>query len=107
VKGLVSFRLPRKIYDFVKKIAITVTEAARNFAGCINRARYQDVTFVLLKNGTPVAHIVPNNNEKICTGRDLAAILSTARLTDRESKAWRRDLQASRKTLKDPKDKWK
>jgi antitoxin (DNA-binding transcriptional repressor) of toxin-antitoxin stability system len=90
----------------VKKIAITVTEAARNFADCINRARYQDVTFVLLKNGTAVAHIVPSN-EKICTGRDLAAILSTARLTDRESKAWRRDLQASRKTLKEPKDKWK
>jgi antitoxin (DNA-binding transcriptional repressor) of toxin-antitoxin stability system len=90
----------------VKRIAITVTEAARNFADCINRARYQDVTFVLLKNGTAVAQIVPNN-EKICTGRELDAILSTARLTDRESKAWRRDLQASRKTLKDPKDKWK
>jgi antitoxin (DNA-binding transcriptional repressor) of toxin-antitoxin stability system len=90
----------------VKKIAITVTEAARNFAECINRARYQDVTFVLLKNGTAVAQIVPNR-EKVCTGRDLAAILSTAQLTDREFKAWRRDLQASRKTLKDPKDKWK
>jgi antitoxin (DNA-binding transcriptional repressor) of toxin-antitoxin stability system len=90
----------------VKRIAITVTEAARNFAECINRARYQDVTFVLLKNGAAVAQIVPNK-EKVCTGRDLAAILSTARLTDRESKAWRRDLQASRKTLKDPKDKWK
>ena len=90
----------------MKRIAITVTEAARNFAECINRARYQDVTFVLLKNGAAVAQIVPNN-EKVCTGRDLAAVLSTARLTDRESKAWHRDLQASRKTLKDPKDKWK
>jgi antitoxin (DNA-binding transcriptional repressor) of toxin-antitoxin stability system len=90
----------------MKRIAITVTEAARNFAECINRARYQDVTFVLLKNGAAVAQIVPNS-EKVCTGRDLAAILSAARLTDRESKAWRRDLQASRKTLKDPKDKWK
>jgi antitoxin (DNA-binding transcriptional repressor) of toxin-antitoxin stability system len=90
----------------VKRITITVTEAARNFAECINRARYQDVTFVLLKNGAAVAQIVPNK-EKVCTGRDLAEILSTARLTDRESKAWRRDLQASRKTLKDPKDKWK
>jgi antitoxin (DNA-binding transcriptional repressor) of toxin-antitoxin stability system len=90
----------------MKRIAITVTEAARNFAECINRARYQDVTFVLLKNGAAVAQIVPNK-EKVCTGRDLAAILSTARLTDRESKAWRRDLQSSRKNLKDPKDKWK
>jgi len=90
----------------MKRIAITVTGAARNFADCINRARYKDVTFVLLKNGAPVAQLVPNK-EKVCTGIDLAAILSTARLADRESKAWRGDLQASRKTLKDAKDKWK
>jgi antitoxin (DNA-binding transcriptional repressor) of toxin-antitoxin stability system len=51
-------------------------------------------------NGSPVAQLVPNK-EKVCTGSDLAAILSTARLTDKESKAWRRDLKASRKTLKD------
>jgi antitoxin (DNA-binding transcriptional repressor) of toxin-antitoxin stability system len=88
------------------RIAITVTEAARNFSECINRARYQNVTFVLLKNGAPVAQLVPNP-EKVCTGSDLAAILSTARLTFKESEAWRRDLQASRKTLKGPKDKWK
>jgi antitoxin (DNA-binding transcriptional repressor) of toxin-antitoxin stability system len=84
----------------MKSMAITVTEAARNFADCINRASNQDVTFVLLKNGSPVAQLVPNK-EKVCTGSDLAAILSTARLTDRESKAWRRDLQASRKALKE------
>jgi antitoxin (DNA-binding transcriptional repressor) of toxin-antitoxin stability system len=87
------------------RISITVTEAARNFSECINRARYQNLTFVLLKNGAPVAQLVPNP-EKVCTGSDLAAILGTARLTDKESKAWRRDLQTSRKTLKDPKDKW-
>ena len=66
----------------MRRIAITVTEAARNFADCINRARYQDVTFVLLRNGTPVAQLVPNK-EKVCSGRDLAAVLSTVRLTDR------------------------
>jgi hypothetical protein len=31
----------------MKKISISVTEAARNFAGCINRVQHQDVTFVL------------------------------------------------------------
>lgn len=90
----------------MRRIAITVTEAARNFAECINRARYQDVHFVLHKNGVPVAHLVPSQ-EKVCTGRDLAAILETTRLTESEASAWRRDLQASRETLKDPKDKWK
>jgi antitoxin (DNA-binding transcriptional repressor) of toxin-antitoxin stability system len=83
----------------MKRLAITVTETARNFADCINRARDQGVTFVLFKNGIAVAQIVASN-EKICTGQDLAAILNTARLTNRESKAWRRDLQASRKTLR-------
>ena len=90
----------------MRSIAITVTKAARSFADCINRVHYQDVTFVLLKNGTPVAQLVPNK-EKVCSGRDLAAILNTTRLSDSESKAWRRELQASRKTLKGPKDKWK
>lgn len=61
---------------------------------------------MLHKNGVPVAHLVPSQ-EKVCTGRDLAAILNTTRLPEREANAWRRDLQASRETLKDPKDKWK
>jgi antitoxin (DNA-binding transcriptional repressor) of toxin-antitoxin stability system len=90
----------------MRSIAITVTKAARSFADCINRVHYQDVTFVLLKNGSPVAQLVPSK-EKICSGRDLAAVLNTVRLSDSEAKAWRGDLQASRKTLKGPKDKWK
>ena len=90
----------------MRSIAITVTKAARSFADCINRVHYQGLTFVLLKNGTPVAQLVPNK-EKVCSGRYLAAILNTVRLSNSESKAWRRDLQASRKTLKEPKDKWR
>src|SRR6266850_4394170 len=41
------------IIRFMKKTSITVTEASRNFADCVNRAHYQNVTFVLLKNGEP------------------------------------------------------
>ena len=40
-------------------VSISVTEASRNFADCINRARYQDTTFILHKNGVVVARIVP------------------------------------------------
>jgi antitoxin (DNA-binding transcriptional repressor) of toxin-antitoxin stability system len=90
----------------MRSIAITVTKAARSFADCINRVHYQGVSFVLLKNGTPVAQLAPNK-QKVCSGRDLAAILSTTRLSDSESKAWRGDLEDARKTLKGPKDKWK
>jgi prevent-host-death family protein len=38
---------------------MSVTEASRNFADCINRVRYQGVTFILHRNGVPVARIVP------------------------------------------------
>lgn len=90
----------------MKKVPISVTEAARNFADCVNRAHYQNVTFVLFKNGVPVAQLAPSV-DKVCTGRDLAMLLGKTNLTDSESKAWRRDLAASRKALKIPEDKWR
>ena len=37
----------------MREVTISVTDAARNFAGYVNRAHYQNVTFVLLKNGSP------------------------------------------------------
>ena len=89
----------------MRKTTITVTEAARNFADCVNRAHYQNVTFVLLKNGSPVARLVPDG-EKVCTGRDLAQVLGEVELSSDEAKAWRGDVQTARKTLKPPADKW-
>ena len=43
----------------MRELVISVTQAARRFADCINRVRYQDTSFVLHKNGVPVARIVP------------------------------------------------
>ena len=85
---------------------ISVTEAARNFADCLNRSHYQNVTFVLLKNGAPFARLVPDN-ERVCLGRDLAAMLAETELSTDEARAWRRDLRAARKTAKPPTDKWR
>jgi antitoxin (DNA-binding transcriptional repressor) of toxin-antitoxin stability system len=85
----------------MRKITISVTEAARNFAECVNRAHYQNTTFVLLKNGSLVARLVPNR-EKICTGRVLAEVLSKVKLTKAEAKAWHSDLQKAREFLKTP-----
>jgi antitoxin (DNA-binding transcriptional repressor) of toxin-antitoxin stability system len=90
----------------MKKTRITVTEAARNFADCVNRVHYQGVTFVLLKNGEPFARLGPDD-ERVCTGRDLAEALAKAELPAVEAKAWRRDLRAARKRLKAPVDKWR
>src|SRR6266576_5990559 len=79
----------------MKKTSITVTEASRNFADCVNRAHYQNVTIVLLKNGEPVARLIPDN-EKVCVGRDLAEALAKTDLPENEARAWHRELEAAR-----------
>lgn len=84
---------------------ISVTEAARNFADCVNRAHYQRQSFVLLKNGVPVARLVPVA-ESVCRGSDLAAALAGIELSPADARAWQRDLKAARKKLKVPRDKW-
>jgi antitoxin (DNA-binding transcriptional repressor) of toxin-antitoxin stability system len=90
----------------MKEETLSVTEAARNFAECVNRAHYQNVTFVLLKNGSPVARLAPAD-PKICRGRDLAEVLSRTALPVEDARAWHRDLQKARKILKAPGDKWR
>jgi antitoxin (DNA-binding transcriptional repressor) of toxin-antitoxin stability system len=90
----------------VKLTTISVTDAARNFADCLNRAHYQNVTFVLLKNGAPYARLVPDG-QKVCTGRELTQALSTSDLPKNEALAWRRDVIESRKNLKAPKNRWR
>lgn len=90
----------------MKETMITVTDAARNFADCVSRAHYQNTTFVLLKNGKPFARIGPDN-EKRCTGRDLADALARAELPVGAARAWHRELRAARKNLKAPADKWR
>jgi antitoxin (DNA-binding transcriptional repressor) of toxin-antitoxin stability system len=89
----------------MKKTRISVTKAARNFADCVNRAHYQGLSFVLVKNDKAVAQLVPDN-EKACFGRDAAKALAKVKLSPAEAKAWRRDLKAARKILKPPTDKW-
>jgi antitoxin (DNA-binding transcriptional repressor) of toxin-antitoxin stability system len=90
----------------MKKTSISVTEAARNFADCVNRVHYQNVTFVLLKNGSPVARLVPER-KKSGSVRKLAAALREFELSPEEAKAWNRDLRAARRILKPPVDKWR
>lgn len=82
----------------MKKRSISVTEAARNFADCVNRVHYQNMTFVLLKNGEPFARLVPGN-DKVCLGRNLAKALARTELPESEARAWRRDLRTARKSV--------
>ena len=85
---------------------ISVTEAARNFAECVNQVRYQNDSFVLIKNGRRFARLVPDA-EKVCTGRDLAGVVGRFRLSESESRAWQKDLAKARKSLKPAADKWR
>lgn len=85
----------------MRKTTISVTDAARHFADCVNRAHYQNVTFILLKNGSPVARLVPDR-EKVCAGRDLAAALAKTDLTEDEAAAWYRDLDTMTSSLRLP-----
>lgn len=101
-----SIKSDNRIIRYMKKTSITATEASRNFADCVNRAHYQNMTFVLLQNGEPVARLVPDN-EKVCVGRDLAEALVKADLPEDEARAWHRDLEAARESLKAPADKWR
>lgn len=89
----------------MKKTTITVTEAARNFADCVNRVHYQNQSFILVKNGKPMARLIPDV-EKICTGRDLAEALERVELAPAEARQWYKDLAKGRKALKTPEDKW-
>jgi antitoxin (DNA-binding transcriptional repressor) of toxin-antitoxin stability system len=90
----------------MKKKAISVTEAARNFADCVNRVHYQNVTYVLLRNGVPFARLSPEP-DKVCSGPALAEALAEVELPEAEARAWRRDLRSARRKLKAPRDKWR
>ncbi|MGA9673629.1 MAG: hypothetical protein WBQ94_30840 [Terracidiphilus sp.] len=93
----------------MKEKTISVTEASRNFADCINRAHYQDMTYVLHKNGVPVARISPEVR-KLSAGRELAGALREAlkdvHLSEREATAWLHDLEEARRISPPLVHKW-
>ena len=79
--------------------AISVTEASRNFADCVNRARYQGASFLLLKAGEPVARIVPAQSRPT-RGAELAYALRDAlaavHVGEKEATSWLHDLEQAR-----------
>jgi len=64
-----------------------VTQAARRFADCVNRVRYQGTSFVLQKNGVPVARIVPVESTSGADLERLAVALREARKEALEDEA--------------------
>jgi antitoxin (DNA-binding transcriptional repressor) of toxin-antitoxin stability system len=80
-------------------VQISVTEASRNFSDCVNRARYQGTSFVLLKGGSPVARIEPAEAQPK-RGRELAAAFAKAvedvHVGEEEATSWLHDLEQAR-----------
>ena len=83
-------------------VPISVTEASRNFSDCVNRARYQGTSFVLLKGGSPVARIEPAEAQPK-RGRELAAAFVKAvedlHVGEEEATAWLHDLEQARGSM--------
>ena len=94
----------------MQTVSISVTEASRNFADCVNRARYQGVSFILLKKGNPVARIVPAVR-KPTKGHEVAAALrktvENVHLTEEEATLWLRDLEQARGSMPSPAMPWR
>jgi antitoxin (DNA-binding transcriptional repressor) of toxin-antitoxin stability system len=93
----------------MNKVSISVTEAARNFSDCINRARYQGTTFVLHKGGKPVATLTPGV-KKPTKGAELAVLLRDAlkdvHLDRENATAWLKELEESRAKIAPPVGRW-
>jgi antitoxin (DNA-binding transcriptional repressor) of toxin-antitoxin stability system len=91
-------------------VRISVTEASRNFSECVNRARYQGTSFVLLKGGSPVARIEPAEAQPK-RGRELAAAFDKAvadvHVGEEEATSWLHDLEQSRGAMQPQGRPWR
>jgi len=54
---------------------ISATDAARSFAEMINRVRYQGEHYEVIRNGEPVARIVPTIPARALTAAELSDML--------------------------------
>lgn len=83
----------------MEAVTISVTEASRNFAECVNRARYQGASFILHKGGKVVARIVPES-QKPALGPEVAAVLrkevADVHPGEAEATSWLHDLEQAR-----------
>ena len=74
---------------------LTVTEAARNFADVVNRAYYRHEATTLLKNGKPVARVVPAA-AMVKTRKEIAV-----RLPSKRPRLTRKDAEDFEASLRD------
>ena len=94
----------------MKETPISVTLAARKFADCINRVRYQGMSFLLEKNGIPVARLIPVQPNLASDLEQLASTLRQVRrgplpdLADDEKEPLRTEQRAEDKNANQPEE---
>jgi prevent-host-death family protein len=94
----------------MQTLSISVTEASRNFSDCVNRARYQDTSFILQKGGVPVAHIVPvprKPKNLVELAAELRKAIEGTPLGEGETTSWLHDLEQVRGSLQPQVRPWR
>ena len=62
------------------KIPVSTTWAARNLGDCLARIKHTDDQFVLVKNGKPIAELVPAAGSRRATLRQVWGALASVRV---------------------------
>ncbi len=86
---------------------ISVTEAARNFADLVNRAYYRGETSILIRNGTPVAHIAPAAPMGLPAPEVRRRLQLRRRLDPADAQAFAQDVAEGRKVIPPLNDPWR
>ncbi|MGQ0537360.1 MAG: type II toxin-antitoxin system prevent-host-death family antitoxin [Gemmatimonadaceae bacterium] len=87
----------------MKERTLSVTEAARSFADLVNRAYYRNESTLLVKNGVPVARLIPAR-ATLDTAREAAKRWpAIPHLSIADATSFERDVKAGRRRLRAPK----
>jgi prevent-host-death family protein len=85
---------------------ISVTEAARNFSDLVNRVHYTGESATLVRNGVPVARMVPAG-PPACPAALLASAWSRLpHLTPADARRFAEDVARARAALPPERDPW-
>jgi prevent-host-death family protein len=84
---------------------ITATELARRIGDVLGRVRYRGDTFVVERNGDPVARITPLPGQTVVTLREALAIWEAARPSEPDP-SFADDLERVNASDEPPDDPW-
>lgn len=85
---------------------MTLTEAAQDFAGVVERAFTRGESTLVLRSGVPIARIVPLSRT-VLLGRDLSELWTKiSHLTREDAERFDNEWKEARSKLRMPDSKW-